>query len=656
MTMRRVEALAAFCFPLLFSGCQKSGVDSETPTCAALGTEDVDYLGSIPCPSDFERLQGKPLNQIYGGTRSVKFVYSIRDSALYFMDTKEFTSHYAFCNQVLGYPKTSSDFLKEQYYQNPNRLYYLGTINHYEAAGIYALEFIAGDQITGNQIERVYRAVAAQCHCGKELKFYPTSSALAEQARLQDGRVPTIRSEDIFDHQDYQALHCAANFGYLEKVVAGKIGTDYLSRRSIVLTRGVPADIPVVAGVITTDFQTPLSHVNVLSQNRNTPNMALRTGWDDSTLNALVGQLVYFEVQPDTFLISAAELSAAEAFWRQNEPTAGVELECNDSTSGLFDMDSLDHTDYSLVGSKAANFAELGRIDVDTLPPLPLPEGGFAIPFHYYRRHLQSHGLDTVLIGMLSDSGFLSNAEIRKAKLLSFQEAIEKAPVDADFLEEVARKLETRKPYTRFRFRSSTNAEDTEFFNGAGLYASKTGEWGDPDKPVDKAIKQVWASLWTFPAFEERAYYRIDQRRVAMGILVHRSFPDELANGVAITANLYNRKLPGYTINVQKGETSVVSPEPGVTCDQLLFYPFYENAFENPVIEYIAHSSITGGQAVLADAEVLLLSRYLRRIQAWFQTEVHGRKEPTAENFAMDVEFKFDSPDRKLYIKQARPY
>jgi hypothetical protein len=37
-----------------------------------------------------------------------------------------------------------------------------------------------------------------------------------------------------------------------------------------------PNDISVVQGLITQEFQTPLSHVNVLSQNRHTPNMGLR--------------------------------------------------------------------------------------------------------------------------------------------------------------------------------------------------------------------------------------------------------------------------------------------------------------------------------------------------------------------------------------------
>ena len=62
-----------------------------------------------------------------------------------------------------------------------------------------------------------------------------------------------------------------------------------------------------------------------------------------------------------------------------------------------------------------------------------------------------------------------------------------------------------------------------------------------------------------------------------MGSLVHRSFPDELANGVLITKNIYRSEYAGITVNVQKGENSVVKPEEGVSCDE-----FYAHSFNIP--------------------------------------------------------------------------
>ena len=58
--------------------------------------------------------------------------------------------------------------------------------------------------------------------------------------------------------------------------------------------------------------------------------------------------------------------------------------------------------------------------------------------------------------------------------------------------------------FESFRFRSSTNAEDLENFNGAGLYDSKAAKKNHKTKTIDAAIKEVWASLWNFRAFNER--------------------------------------------------------------------------------------------------------------------------------------------------------
>jgi hypothetical protein len=69
---------------------------------------------------------------------------------------------------------------------------------------------------------------------------------------------------------------------------------------------------------------------------------------------------------------------------------------------------------------------------------------------------------------------------------------------------------------------------------------------------------------------EEREFYRIDHEKAAMALLVHENFPDEYANGVAVTNNPYNAagNDPTFTINVQRGGAAeVVAPPVGVTTD-----------------------------------------------------------------------------------------
>jgi hypothetical protein len=60
-------------------------------------------------------------------------------------------------------------------------------------------------------------------------------------------------------------------------------------------------DVPVVAGIITTEFQTPLSHINVLSHNRGTPNMALTTAFTDTEILRLSEKRVFLDVSADSF-------------------------------------------------------------------------------------------------------------------------------------------------------------------------------------------------------------------------------------------------------------------------------------------------------------------------------------------------------------------
>ena len=223
----------------------------------------------------------------------------------------------------------------------------------------------------------------------------------------------------------------------------------------------------------------------------------------------------------------------------------------------------------------------------------------------------------------------------------------------------VRNKIENFKAFDAYRFRSSTNAEDLEFFSGAGLYDSYSAKKDHDTKTIENAIKKVWASLWNFRAFEERDYYRIDHLSTAMGILVHRSFPDEDANGVVITKNLYNIN-PGFIVNVQFKEYSIVFPEPGILHDQIILYTYSLDNSRNFTIEYLSHSNIPGfnGKNVLSGKELNELGEYCLQLKKHFFYNVPHTCNCLFDDFGLDIEFKIDSPNdkRKLYIKQVRLY
>jgi phosphoenolpyruvate synthase/pyruvate phosphate dikinase len=175
----------------------------------------------------------------------------------------------------------------------------------------------------------------------------------------------------------------------------------------------------------------------------------------------------------------------------------------------------------------------------------------------------------------------------------------------------------------------------------------------DPDKgrrPLDRALKLVWASLWDFGAFEEREYYQIDHRDVAMGVLVSTRYEDERANGVAFTGNPIDVMDGRYTINVQLGEVDVVSPPPG-TIAELDRVTVTDG--EVVAIDRVAASSLVKpGEVVLSDAQLEELGALLAEIAASYPIDP-GEHAP--EEVLLDLEFKVSSTGT-LVIKQIRPF
>ncbi|NJK84672.1 MAG: hypothetical protein HC906_00475 [Bacteroidales bacterium] len=268
--------------------------------------EKTDFFTFLPRTEAFELLQSNPLSQTFGEVKSVKVVYSIPDKKMYYANSKKFQIHYYFARDVLGYSKSHSTFNLEQYQMNSNRIYYLASLNYFKASGIYTLEFFPGDEINCEEIKLVYDKIAKTSYIGNNLRLY---TGAMKWSTCPD--VNGISSDELYAGQNYQPLNARENFGYLKMVDVEDLDDVYLGRHDIVLLNGIPNDIPVVAGIITTEFQTPLSHINVLSHNRGTPNMALRDALTNHSVSDLTDKLVYLKVSPDTFILREASLPEA---------------------------------------------------------------------------------------------------------------------------------------------------------------------------------------------------------------------------------------------------------------------------------------------------------------------------------------------------------
>ncbi|QGY45229.1 T9SS type A sorting domain-containing protein [Maribellus comscasis] len=617
----------------------------------AKSENDVNYLNGLPDYNAFNLLQSSPFITNQGDVQSVKFIYSEKENLIYYMNSKRYEIHYFFAEQFLGYKKGHYHFNMTQYSNSGQRYLYPGEINYYKSLNKYVIRFYAGDEMGCNKIQEIFEKIYSSTYLAGKLFLYPNNSKWEECSS-----VPIITSDELFEGQNYQALNLAEGYGYLRKVKLNELNETYLGKHDIIILNGIPNDVSVVSGIITTEFQTPLSHINILSHNRGTPNMALRDGWTNPKLDSLAGQLIYLNVLADSFVVRKASLEEATSFWHQNEPQATTVLAKDETTSGLVNLTEVNHSAVNLVGGKAANFAELLKL---SNPKIPTPENPFAIPFYYYSRHIKSNQLQTFVEELLADQTFKTDQEYRKTKLEELRNKIIDAPIDPTLVNMVSEKIENFRDFDAYRFRSSTNAEDLEFFSGAGLYDSYSAKKDHDTKSIENAIKKVWAGLWNFRAFEEREYYKIDHLSAAMGILVHRSFPDEDANGVLITKNLYNIN-PGFIVNAQFKEYSIVFPEPGVLHDQVILYTYSLSESDNFTIEYLSHSNIEEfkGQNVLTDSELYQLGRYCMHIKEHYFYEVPHSCNCLFDKFGLDIEFKIDSPNgkRKLYIKQVRLY
>ncbi len=648
----RMRSLLLYTF--LF--CLLSGCKAQSDKGCEYKGGSADYISRIGCAADFNYIKGRPLTEKFGHAESIKIVYSIRDKKIYFTNSSRYPFHYEFCTAVLGEDDDLSIFNNKNYKINPRREYILSNLNYYSSLNVYALELMPEDDSKAEDINDLYKRIAALTYFPQAIKVLVTSPEMGKKLSAIPS-LPLVLSDDIYKGRQFVSLNKGGTYGYLRKVDIANFEKYNFDKHDIVVLNGLPNQLPVVSGVLTVPFQTPLCHISLLCINRGTPNSTYRNAWTDKNLATLENKLVYYEVTADTLLLRAAQEKEATAFWTKTENRKAIRLSVDTSIRQLQEMGGLSFKNVSLVGGKAANFAELVKIKVDK-KPLPIPEGSFAIPFYFYYQHLQQNHIAASLDSVLNDPVLLNDPQKLDKRLKKIRDAIKDAPLNKEFLASVMNRLKANGTgFVNYRFRSSTNAEDVKGFNGAGLYDSKTGSLTDKEKPVEKAIKGVWASLWDERAFAERQYFKIDQHSVAMGILVHRAFGEELSNGVAITRHMYRNNYPAYTINVQVGEISVVTPPDSVTCDEVIIGLGEVTGSKDVEEEYIGRSNLSKDKTVLTHAQIGLLSKYLTAIKTHYYYKVEKGLRPgtaTFWNYALDIEFKIDAHTGNLYIKQAR--
>ncbi len=622
--------------------------------------DTIDCLSIISNEEEYALLKGRPNTSKFGEVDAVKVICDLQNDSIYFINSNLYDYHVSFCMSYLGYTDNSWKFNYNNYTTTDKRDFLMGTINRFYNEDIYTLEFSVADNINSHQITKFYNQILKHFLIAKDVKlFINTNRMQSISNKLRN--IQTINASEIYKGQSLQILNQKESYGKLIFLNANQMESAKIDSKDIVVIKGTPKDLPPVAGVITTDFQTPLSHITILCQNRGTPIIALKKAWTDTLLRSLENQAVYFKVQKDSFKIVKSNFEVLESYWlAKRKGIKKITLYTDTTIKTILPIELVNKNSINIVGGKAANFGELEKLVKELQLSSKTPEGAFAIPFHYYIEHLKQNNIQAYINDFLKTNGQGIDDKSIREFLSTVQQRIMNAEINSKLIKDVEKTV-SKNGFNRIRFRSSTNAEDIDGFNGAGLYDSKTGIMDNDKKSFSLAIKKVWASAWNYKAFMERQYFGIDQKSIAMGILCHRSFPDEKANGVVITKNLYRNNYRGFVINVQLGETSVVNPPDGVTCEQLICYSDKNDSFygKKNIVEYLSYSSILPDsmKQVLTTKEVTLLTQEISKIKKSYYDKFHNESSTTTYyNYGLDLEFKIYGPKRQIYIKQIRPF
>ncbi|MDP2313881.1 MAG: PEP/pyruvate-binding domain-containing protein [Pseudomonadota bacterium] len=563
------------------------------------------------------------------------------------------------------------------------RRYFGGDVTEYvESDGLRRFGFIVWDDpadpattITYDEVLTVWTDLQARFRLGA-LMFAPNSSNQRAAAETWTDAPFAIRGEDNLAYEAYtegvgygtvrrialtdlDAATAAASFGYQDILVLDE----------------APFDVErVVSGSVTGSRQGALSHLNVRSAARGTPNCYLEDPF--AALEAWEGVLVRFECGETGWSIAAATPEDAAAWWADLRPDP-VTIPAADLSvtepMGLLDVPTATvaerDTALARYGAKGANLATLYQ-RIDSAWQIE----GLVLPFAWYDTFVTTNtwvvdgetlSFAETLDRWLVDPTFVSDGAVRAERLAALRAAMLVAPVEPAHLDALAAAVEATwaGDTTMVRLRSSSNAEDGLEFSGAGLYDSVSAcvaderdadasgpSRCDPDKDDERtlsdALRGVWASTWLGGAYEERDWYGIDQGVVAMAVLVNTQSEDEQANIVGFTGHP-TLDDPRWLVESQAGDLDVVSAEPGVWPEQVLL------TVAGGVVTAIDRVSESSEAAeVLSDARLAELGGLLWEVDQAFPVD---DAVPEGGTLMLDTECKVLS-DGRLVIKQVRPF
>lgn len=434
----------------------------------------------------------------------------------------------------------------------------------------------------------------------------------------------------------------------------------------IVLAPETIAELPPVAGILTTHAGNTLSHIQLLARNLGIPNVVVSADLLPS-IEPLIGQRVVLMASPG----GVVHLVHDDQYWdtvfpRQAEKPAKIEVDLqklNLDEKSLLTLDQLRAGDSGrVVGPKAAKLGELKTIFPDQVSP------GLAIPFGVFRHMLdQATGPDGISLFEWMRNQYrrlesIEDAALKEQKARDFlaevRNRIQELPLDEHFKQQLRKRMHEifgeEGSYGVF-VRSDTNVEDQPGFTGAGLNLTVANVVGF-DNTLE-AIKNVWASPFSDRAYGWRQSLMKHPEEVYAAVLLHKTVPAD-KSGVMITADISSNDPGIYTIATNEGigggvegqaaESLKVNPLTGKSTLLTSATESYKTIL--PPQGGVGHAVASGDPVLLTRQEIDQLITFARSLPGRYP----GLLDAEGKTVPADVEFAFVKG--RLYLIQIRPF
>jgi rifampicin phosphotransferase len=569
------------------------------------------------------------------------FVIDRQDkNKIYYVNKKRYPFHKDFVNGNYLSLERGREFFENNYLK-PNRRFILGTIAFQTPIKRWTFEFWEGDLIPAEQIQLTYDVIKKTFFA--PIAYKPNSLRQDEASRLLTGLTRILQSE-INNEQGYQALNIARGIGRVHVIPKLDEHTE-IGFNEILVLNEVPIQLPPVAGIITSQPSTPLSHINLLAKGWGVPNAYVKNAHE--LLKQYDGWWVSFETRRDGYSIKRADMDQLREYQRRLANRLDVIKPKFDlSEKRLLPLSGQRATASLAFGGKSAN---LGEVAVSKLPGIIVPSG-FTIPFYYYDEFMKQNELDGVMYEMMNDQKFVHDPAYRRERLTAFRTKIQNGKVDVKLSEQVLRKARDEYAGKGLFVRSSSNSEDLPNFSGAGLYTTVPNVRGE--KELIEAIKTVWASLWNFEAYEARERAGVDHSKIFMAVLIQEGINSE-SSGVMITTDPFDTENKGAIYISAKRGLGIKVVEGKRVAEQVIFRPrtnavqVLTRSAEDSLLTFdenggVKEVPISGERAVLTDDVIRRLVKAATDIKRVFRSR------------DQDIEWAYMKG--QIFIVQSRPF